>query len=698
MSLAQRILKIFFYIFIAQMTLIGLWVLSELYFTKKSFPEYIVSHLVNVDRSIIEGATLQHKLNQSGARDLILYRLLELNSVDSVEFIENNDPSELMSTLKLEECNKISSSLLCTRSNSQFMTSLIPMEFDGVILGFIKLEKSLRGLKETNKKILITVGLTTLGIFLINLLTIYMVLSRFLRPQTQRLLTALSLETRDHEIQINEFNQIQDNFLTVLSKVKLAEAEKSRLESRIELVSLSTQVAHDIRSPLETLKGLKDDLKLLPEKSRRRIWTSVQRIEEIAYYLLKTHRDSTINSGQSVENINLLKMIHTLISEKRVEYKDLAHFEIDIKLDDYSYSLFSKFNRNTLHSILSNIINNAIQSFHHHEGSIIVKLESHNNKNMISISDNGQGILPQTQNQVFEKGFTTKDDGNGLGLYHAKVEVEKYGGTISFKTQNQKGTTFTISLPAQDRPPLFPNSINLYSYKEVIILDDDPSCHELWEKRFDNIEIPVHHFYSSTDLFSKYDRLSSEVLLICDFELQEEMMDGISCIKKLNHELHSILITARDEEKEILERCIPIGLPLLPKELMNHIPIRAPLKYSKHPPPIVLIDNDRYMHINWSEFCSKYNLPFKSFFTVMNFMELHEGIQKDCYLFIDSSLDEGVRGELEAKKIFEMGFENIFISTGYSKEYFSEMSWIKDIIGKNPEGIIEHIKSTSINA
>ena len=66
---------------------------------------------------------------------------------------------------------------------------------------------------------------------------------------------------------------------------------------------------------------------------------------------------------------------------------------------------------------------------------------------MISISDNGQGILPQIHDRVFEKGFTTKDDGNGLGLYHAKVEVEKYGGTISFITQNQKGTTFTISLP-----------------------------------------------------------------------------------------------------------------------------------------------------------------------------------------------------------------------------------------------------------
>ena len=69
----------------------------------------------------------------------------------------------------------------------------------------------------------------------------------------------------------------------------IAISEKAKLELRQaeKLSAVATQVAHDIRSPLEMLKGLKLEIHELPESSRRRIQLSINRIEEITFILLK---------------------------------------------------------------------------------------------------------------------------------------------------------------------------------------------------------------------------------------------------------------------------------------------------------------------------------------------------------------------------------------------------------------------------
>jgi signal transduction histidine kinase len=690
MSLAQRIFRIFLYIFMAQIGIIGLWAFLQLFYSKKAYPEKIVESLINIDKYILEGAALQNKIKSYSARDLLVYRILETNSVDSVEFVDISDKSKIITLFKLEECNKTQSATICSRANNHYLTSLIPVEFDSKIEGYLKLEKSLRGYKETNKKILISIGLTTLIIFLVNLLTIFMVWSKFLKPETQRLLKALSNQTKDDKITINEFNLIQDQFLMVLTKRQIAEAEKSKLESKMELLGLATQVAHDIRSPLEVLKGIKDDLKSLPEKTRRRVWTSIQRIEEIAYNLLKNHRNHQTNVGV-IENIGILKLILNVVTEKRIEFKAFSNIEIESAIDERAYILHSKFNRDTLQRILSNLINNAVESLSQGKGKVLVKVQASNKKNIISISDDGRGIPKDIQDKLFSKGFTTKTEGNGLGLYHAKKEIENMGGSISCESIEGEGTTFYITLPDSEKSPLLPGAIDLHSYRKVIILDDDPSIHEVWNKRFEKLNFPIEHFFSFEGLLSRYPSIPSDALLLCDFELQDDRMDGVFFIDKIGHQSSSILVTARDEENEIFKRCFRVGIALLPKELINYIPIKLPFNSSSMAQQIILIDDDRLMHINWKDFCSKYNFVFQSFFTIEDFIEARTHIQKDALIYVDSNLAGGVRGEIQAKRICDIGYTNIFMCTGYEKGHFAEYPWIKGVISKAPDGIVHHI-------
>ena len=104
--------------------------------------------------------------------------------------------------------------------------------------------------------------------------------------------------------------------------------------------------------------------------------------------------------------------------------------------------------------VFVNIIRNAIQaissntqSSNHPSPDIIVVLNAtYSDKEIcISISDNGPGIPNEMQEKIFRPNFTTKTNGNGLGLAISKRIVEGTGGRIEFET-SEKGTTFFIYL------------------------------------------------------------------------------------------------------------------------------------------------------------------------------------------------------------------------------------------------------------
>ena len=61
--------------------------------------------------------------------------------------------------------------------------------------------------------------------------------------------------------------------------------------------------------------------------------------------------------------------------------------------------------------------------------------------------------------------------------------------------------------------------------------------------------------------------------------------------------------------------------------------------------------------------------------------------KKTTKIFIDSNLGKGLKGEVESEKIFNIGFLNLFLATGYEKNTVIKPSWIKEIYSKSPENI-----------
>lgn len=103
-------------------------------------------------------------------------------------------------------------------------------------------------------------------------------------------------------------------------------------------------------------------------------------------------------------------------------------------------------------TITGNLIDNALDAMNTSEvmskndRSLIFGVYTQPGQLLITVQDTGNGIPDKIKDKVFENGFSTKGSGRGVGLYHTKQLVESLGGSITFESQNGKGTCFMVSL------------------------------------------------------------------------------------------------------------------------------------------------------------------------------------------------------------------------------------------------------------
>lgn len=250
---------------------------------------------------------------------------------------------------------------------------------------------------------------------------------------------------------ISEISQLIDSYNYFIDIAEGAEALRLENERKLIVYNISRQVSHDIRSPLSALNMALTSIKGVDEDRRMLIINAVQRINDIANeLLLKTktaendnHSFYEIKNTQKNENISLI--LEQIISEKCIQYSDKMN--VNIRADDLRAELgFVDINASDLKRILSNLINNSVESFRDNTGEVIVSVRTYPQVVQIIVSDNGCGISLDKLNRLGEKGFTFSKHGNGLGIYHAKKTIEDAGGKFDIISKVNVGTTVTITL------------------------------------------------------------------------------------------------------------------------------------------------------------------------------------------------------------------------------------------------------------
>ncbi|HEX8607241.1 MAG TPA: ATP-binding protein, partial [Pedobacter sp.] len=136
-----------------------------------------------------------------------------------------------------------------------------------------------------------------------------------------------------------------------------------------------------------------------------------------------------------------------IISKASEVFIDNEEVEINI-LNHAKGELSIQGDKDQLLRIFNNLLKNAIEASRDNLKSLI-KITITNDKQQvyIEVEDNGKGIDELLRTKIFVPNFTTKSSGTGLGLAFVKQAVENAGGSISFKSFLNVGTTFYLTFP-----------------------------------------------------------------------------------------------------------------------------------------------------------------------------------------------------------------------------------------------------------
>ena len=231
------------------------------------------------------------------------------------------------------------------------------------------------------------------------------------------------------------------------------------------LTKFAKQVMHDIRSPVTALEIISRDVGSSLDADKARLFSNaLGRVKEIADSLLeksklggKRNRGEQSKNGPEVaidncptnnrmERLEVQELVRNLTEEKRNEYADLK--ELNIELSMQRGSQVVEANRIEFQRVVSNLVNNAVESLEGHSGFVTINVETFGHYVVLEVRDNGCGIPGANLEKVFGEGVSIdKPQGSGLGLSHARNQVEKWGGEISIFSKIDVGTTVSLKVP-----------------------------------------------------------------------------------------------------------------------------------------------------------------------------------------------------------------------------------------------------------
>jgi hypothetical protein len=231
---------------------------------------------------------------------------------------------------------------------------------------------------------------------------------------------------------------------------------------------------------------------------------------------------------------------------------------------------------------------------------------------------------------------------------------------------------------------------------KIIIIDDDSTIHQIWEKRFCEIEflnstLDIIHFSNPHDVKNWASHNNTEnTLFLCDFEFIGHKTNGIDLIRNLNISSQSILVTSRYEEENVIRQCQNLSLNLIPKSMAEFVPLTSNPRLKEREKKtklydLVHLDDDELMRITWS---FKAKSSGKKILSLASPIELDQHLSEidlNTEFYIDSCLgDNYPKGQEVAKDLYSKGYKNLYLSTGYEKEDLPEFPWIKEVLGKEP--------------
>jgi GAF domain-containing protein len=299
------------------------------------------------------------------------------------------------------------------------------------------------------------------------------------------------------EQEINLLTTLANQAAVALENARLYEEQSEIAEQLRELDKLKSQflanMSHELRTPLNSIigfsrvimKGIDGPVTDLQQQDLSAIYNAGQHLLNMINDILDISKIEAGKMELAFEETYIPDIINSVLSTARGLIKDKPIQLVTAIAEDIPRLIADP---TRVRQILLNLISNA--SKFTEEGSITVSAQVRPNKKgtseiIVTVADTGIGIAPADQETLFQPftqvdgSPTRKAGGTGLGLSITKLLVELHGGTITVKSVEGQGSTFSFTLPLPQVASTLPETDGEIS---VLAIDDDRQVISLYER------------------------------------------------------------------------------------------------------------------------------------------------------------------------------------------------------------------------
>ena len=218
----------------------------------------------------------------------------------------------------------------------------------------------------------------------------------------------------------------------------------------------STDLLHEIRNPLASLKSASEIISETEDKVKREklikiVSHDVERIERLITDYSQMLKDEAVISTEKMQKINLKEIASSVVDDFNNIYNSKKKIEIKLKSNG-SENYFILGITNRIEQIISNLLENSI-SFSSENQEIIVEVsKDENGRHKLVVIDEGRGFDEKDTDKIFNRFYSNRPENfgehSGLGLNIVKNLVELHNGQIKAENNLNKGAKVEIIFPA----------------------------------------------------------------------------------------------------------------------------------------------------------------------------------------------------------------------------------------------------------
>jgi signal transduction histidine kinase len=383
---------------------------------------------------------------------------------------------------------------------------------------------------------------------------------------------------------IAEIDDLGESIASLSRQIVALENNLARVNFDRGRLKMAEQVAHSIKGVIATLQLKAGQIPLESESERKGIVDCIETLRDISGDLLKSKRVRRKEAGllATKEPIHLMPVLRSAVETKREQFRDSKRVVIDFSGGNSGINDLALVNASELQGALFSLIDNAVEALSVDGGEVEIGIRSENDFVEILIRDNGRGVpesvLPSLMTENFSYG---KENGNGIGLFHAKEVVEAANGSITIDSKEGIGTTVALRFPMTASPSVQIGRISLRAHSTLVCVDDDPLIHSIWKLRLKDVS-PMLSLVVHLKSVSEFETWMSsngpgefgERSYLLDFDLKDQK-NGLDLIENHGIALESVLVSGMVSDSEVTRRARSMGVRCLAKDSLSSVAIEV---------------------------------------------------------------------------------------------------------------------------